>query len=134
SFSRAAIPLAASRVFSRRRQAFGVELPLRALFEEPSVAGFARRVEAALQGGETPAPPIVRVPRDRPLPLSFAQQRLWFLDRLEPGRAVYNVPMAVRLRGRLDVAALAAAFAGVARRHEVLRTVYRQAADGSAVQ
>src|ERR1051325_4542259 len=70
------------------------------------------------------APPIVPVTRDQALPLSFAQQRLWFLDRLGPERATYNVPMAIRLSGQLDVSALERAFGEIVRRHEALRTTF----------
>jgi len=79
------------------------------------------------------APPILPAPRDAPLPLSFSQQRLWFLDQLEPGTPFYNVPNAVRLSGRLDVAALAWSINEVVRRHEALRTTFA-AVDGQGVQ
>ena len=94
--------LLATQVVSRARQAFGVEVPLRALFEAPTVAGLAGRIEALRGAGRRAAPPIERVPREGPLPLSFAQQRLWLVDRLEPGSAAYNMPFALRLRGALD--------------------------------
>ncbi len=127
--------LLATRVVSRVRQAFGVELPLRALFEAPVVARLARRIEALLAGGEgTQAPPLVPLPRDgSPLPLSFAQQRLWFIDRLEPGSAAYNMPYALRLRGRFDPAVLERAVTEIVRRHETLRTVFREV-DGEPAQ
>ncbi|HSU82680.1 MAG TPA: amino acid adenylation domain-containing protein, partial [Thermoanaerobaculia bacterium] len=126
--------LLATQVTSRIQEVFGVILPLRALFEDPTVAGLASRVSAALAGGErAPAPPIERVPRDRPLPLSFAQQRLWFLDQLAPGSAVYNMPVALRLSGRLEIAALRASLSEVVRRHESLRTVF-PAVEGQPVQ
>ncbi|HEX2093151.1 MAG TPA: amino acid adenylation domain-containing protein, partial [Longimicrobiaceae bacterium] len=116
--------LLATRVVSRVREALGVELPVRALFEAPTVARLAARVEALLRdGGGAQAPPLVPVPRDgSPLPLSFAQQRLWFIDRLEPGSAAYNLPAALRVRGRLDLRALERALSEVVRRHESLRT------------
>ena len=92
--------LLATQVVSRIRKAFQVELPLRALFEAPTVAGLAERVERMQreQHGLL-APPIVPVPRNQRLPLSFAQQRLWFLDQLEPNNPRYNVPYIVRMKG-----------------------------------
>ncbi|MEW5927747.1 MAG: non-ribosomal peptide synthase/polyketide synthase [Gemmatimonadota bacterium] len=127
--------LLATRVVSRVREAFGVELPLRALFEAPTVEGAAARIEALqADGGGTPAPPLVALPRDgRPLPLSFAQQRLWFIDRLEPGSAAYNMPFALRLRGPFDPAVLERAVTEIVRRHETLRTVFA-VVDGGPVQ
>ncbi|HEX7242821.1 MAG TPA: amino acid adenylation domain-containing protein, partial [Longimicrobiaceae bacterium] len=127
--------LLATRVVARAQAALGTEIPLRALFEAPTVAGLAGRVEAALrEGAGVQAPPIVPVPRDgSPLPLSFAQARLWFIDRLEPGSAAYNMAFPLRLRGALDARALAGALTGLARRHESLRTVFA-AEDGEPVQ
>ena len=117
--------LLAARLVSRVRQAFAVELPLRRLFELPTLAAQAAEI-AALRRRELglPAAPPVR-PRPSGLrpPLSFAQQRLWFLDRLEPGSPLYNIRQAARAAGGLDVAALAWSLAEVARRHEALRTV-----------
>jgi amino acid adenylation domain-containing protein len=115
--------LLATRLISRVRGAFGVELPLRAVFEAPTVEGLAARVEALRrEGQETQAPPLVPVARDGTLPLSFAQQRLWFIGQLEPGSAAYNIPFALRLRGALDVGALERTLAAVVGRHETLRT------------
>jgi len=126
--------LLAPRVVSRLRGALGVELPLRALFEAPGVAGLAARVEAALRRDAGPqAPPLVPVPRNGPLPLSFAQQRLWFLDRMQPGSAAYNMPYALRLHGAADVPLLARALSAVVERHEALRTVFPEV-DGEPVQ
>ncbi len=122
--------LLATRVVSRVRAVLGAELPLRALFEAPTVAELAARV--SLDAG-TQSPPLKRAPRGAPLPLSFAQQRLWFLDRLEPGRASYNMPFALRVRGPLDVDALESALAELVRRHEPLRTVFREV-DGEPAQ
>jgi amino acid adenylation domain-containing protein len=122
--------LLATQVISRVREAFRVEVPLRALFEEPTVAGLAMAVEAALQERQGLAvPAIARVPRTGELPLSFAQQRLWFLDRLEPGSAAYNMPLAFRIEGRLQTSALAASLTGVVRRHESLRTTFDEAGE-----
>src|SRR6185369_6395198 len=102
---------------------FGVELPVRAVFEAPTVEGLAHRLE---RGKSAHGPAIERLPGEE-RPLSFAQQRLWFLDQLEPGTAVYNIPAAVEVTGRLEMAALAATFSEVMRRHEALRTVFRAA-------
>ena len=101
--------LLATRVDRRGcASAFGVELPLRGMFEAPTVAELARRVEAAAARpvGAERAAAAARSSGGGPAPLSFAQQRLWFLDQLEPGSAVYNMPLVLGLRGRLDVAAL----------------------------
>ncbi|HEX8271925.1 MAG TPA: condensation domain-containing protein, partial [Longimicrobiaceae bacterium] len=127
--------LLATQVVSRAVAALGVDIPLRALFEAPTVAGMAVRADAALREGVgMQAPPIVPIPRDgSPLPLSFAQQRLWFIDQLEPGSATYNMPFPLRLRGSLDVGALEGALAELVRRHESLRTVFGMV-DGEPVQ
>ncbi|HYH46476.1 MAG TPA: condensation domain-containing protein, partial [Thermoanaerobaculia bacterium] len=122
--------LLATQVLSRLREAFGIELPLRDLFEAPALSELAARIEAAClqkewRAGAGPPPPLVPVPRESLLPLSFAQERFWVLDRLEPGNPAYDMPGAFELAGALDVAALAAALNHVASRHEVLRTVLR---------
>ncbi|HEU4833207.1 MAG TPA: amino acid adenylation domain-containing protein [Pyrinomonadaceae bacterium] len=115
--------LLATQVVSRVQLAFAVELPLRMLFEAPTVAALAHRIEEArMAGQQLSVMPLERVERSGRLPLSFAQQRLWFMDQLEPESAAYNVPAAVRLRGALNVDALQRSFAEVVRRHEVLRT------------
>jgi amino acid adenylation domain-containing protein len=119
-FDRGGHSLLGVQIVSRVRKAFGVEIPLRALFEEPTVAGLARRIAAA--AGEEGPEPISGAAGAGPAPLSFAQQRLWFLSQLDPASPVYNLPAAVRLRGSLDVAALEHALAVVVRRHESLRT------------
>ena len=117
--------LLATQVVSRIRQAFQVELPLRALFEAPTVSRLSQRV-AGLQREQRGLQtlPLNPVSRLQPLPLSFAQQRLWFLDQLEPQNPLYNVPHVVRLRGRLNVAALEAGLQEIVRRHESLRTTF----------
>ncbi|MCP4662995.1 MAG: amino acid adenylation domain-containing protein, partial [bacterium] len=123
--------LLATQLVSRVRDTFEVELPLRVVFESPSVAGMAEALQAA--SAQDPAPPLVRIPREGglprdPVPLSFAQQRLWFLDRLVPENPFYNMPVALRLQGPLDVAALRRAFDEMVRRHEPLRTTFRSVA------
>ncbi|HYH78193.1 MAG TPA: amino acid adenylation domain-containing protein [Longimicrobium sp.] len=120
------------RVVGAVRDAFGVTLPLRALFDDPTLAALAARIAAAAEsaaGGDA-APPLVPVPRDAPLPLSFAQARLWFLQALEPGSSTYNMPFPLRLRGPLDVDALSRALTALAARHEVLRTRFERRAGG----
>ncbi|WP_164013943.1 non-ribosomal peptide synthetase [Pyxidicoccus trucidator] len=119
--------LLATRAVSKLRGAFGVELPLRELFEAPTVVALAARIERLRRtGSSVPAPPLrPRADRTAAPPVSFAQQRLWFLDQLEPGSASYNVPAAVRLTGPLDAQALERSFQELLRRHESLRTTFR---------
>ncbi|HZF08424.1 MAG TPA: amino acid adenylation domain-containing protein [Thermoanaerobaculia bacterium] len=130
--------LLATRVASRVRSAFGVEIPLSLLFEAPTLAGLAARIEATLraEGADDPAPPLLPVPRDGDLPLSFPQERLWFLDQLEPESPFYNIAGAVRLAGALAVPALERSLAEVVARHEALRTTFTVSvgAGGVAVQ
>jgi amino acid adenylation domain-containing protein len=117
--------LLATQLISRVRESFGVELPLRLLFERPTVAALAEGVDDALAAGAgTAAAPLVPVARGEDLPLSFAQARLWFLEQLQPGTPTYNMPSAVRFRGPLDVAALRRSLREVVRRHEPLRTTF----------
>ncbi|HEX2190457.1 MAG TPA: amino acid adenylation domain-containing protein, partial [Longimicrobiaceae bacterium] len=125
--------LLATRLVSRVQEEFGVELALDAVFEVPTVAGLAEKVEALLTLGAAGVPPIRPAPRDAPLPLSFAQERMWVLGRLEPGNPMYNVPAGNWLRGPLDVRAAERALAEIVRRHEVLRTVYAET-DAGPVQ
>ncbi len=127
--------LMATQVISRVKSAFGVELPVKALFEGGTVAGLTEHVEKArrMAALKELAPPLVRVERDRDLPLSFAQQRLWFFDQLEPGNLFYNLPNAIRLSGSLNVEALRSALNEIVRRHEVLRTSFGTR-DGKPVQ
>jgi amino acid adenylation domain-containing protein len=120
--------LKAMQVVSRVRRALQVELPLTVLFQEPTVAGLARRLEGGL-GAEIP-PPLVPMPRDGDAPLSFDQERLWFLDQLHPGSPLYVIPLAVRWSGPLSPAVLARSLSAIVRRHEVLRSIFSAAADG----
>ena len=113
--------LLATQLISRVRNVFSVEVPLRALFEAPTVATFAEYVSAALNG-ETSSEPITPIERNRDLPLSFAQQRLWFLDQLENHGSVYNIPIAVSICGPLSPGVMRKAIAAILDRHEVLRT------------
>jgi hypothetical protein len=124
--------LLATQVVSRVRRLLGAEIGVRAVFEAPTIEGLARLIDDILpeRPGSNP-PALARRGRSEGelLPLSFPQRRLWFLDRLQPGASVYNMPMAYRLRGALDPAALAAAVGELARRHESLRTRFATADD-----
>ncbi|HEX6042084.1 non-ribosomal peptide synthetase [Longimicrobium sp.] len=125
--------LRATQVISRIRDAFGADLPLRALFEDATVAGLAARATAARAGGPAALPPLVPQPRDGDIPLSFAQQRFWFVEQLGSAANAYIIPLALRLRGPMDVDAFRRALSGLVARHESLRTVFRMK-DGQAVQ
>jgi amino acid adenylation domain-containing protein len=127
--------LLASQVLARIRETFRVDLPLRNLFEEPTVQGMARRVDMALRGERgLEMPPLVPIPRDREFPLSFAQERLWFMDQLEPGSPAYNILQALRIAGPLQEGSLEAALNEMVRRHETLRTCFPPGGDGLARQ
>ncbi|CAA9346511.1 MAG: Polyketide synthase modules and related proteins, partial [uncultured Gemmatimonadetes bacterium] len=122
--------LLAVRVVSRVRQALGVEVTLGDLFARPVLADFARALPSA---GGAPLPAIEPADRGQPLPLSFAQQRLWFLEQMGAGGRAYHIPAGLRLRGELDAEALARALDRIVERHEALRTVFPQV-DGEPVQ
>ncbi|HVR98011.1 MAG TPA: amino acid adenylation domain-containing protein [Thermoanaerobaculia bacterium] len=124
-FERGGDSLLATQLMSRVRKTFEVELPVRMLFEAPTVSELAARIERAIQGGDRPeAPPIVPVPRTEDLPLSFAQERLWVMHQLDPQSAAYNSSAPLRLKGPLNERALARALDEIVRRHEILRTVF----------
>ncbi|WP_394841998.1 amino acid adenylation domain-containing protein [Pendulispora brunnea] len=110
--------LQAVQVVSRIGEAFGRTVPLSAIFERPTVAELAEWIELA----ERTASPALSLQATTQLQLSFAQQRLWFLHSLNPGRAEYNIPAAIALRGALDVERLRAALGHLVERHEALRT------------
>jgi amino acid adenylation domain-containing protein len=115
--------LLATQVISRVRNTLAVELPLRSLFETPTVASFAQQVENSLHSGQSISDqPLLPISRSSNLPLSFAQARLWFLDQLQPNSAFYNIPTALRLSGQLNVTALESNINEIIRRHEALRT------------
>ena len=123
--------LIAMRVVSQIRRATGVELPLRALFDAPTIAMLAERLERQAPG--TAAREIARRTGSSPCPLSFAQERLWFLDQLSPGTPLYNLPCSLHLKGRIDPAVLEASLNEIVRRHEALRTTFGLI-DGRPVQ
>ncbi|HEX2090929.1 MAG TPA: amino acid adenylation domain-containing protein [Longimicrobiaceae bacterium] len=115
--------LLGAQLIARTRDATGAELPLRTLFDAATVARFAERVDEALRGARgTVRPPLLPVARGGELPLSFAQERLWFLDRLRPGSAAYTMPAALRFTGPLDTGALRRALDRIVERHEALRS------------
>jgi amino acid adenylation domain-containing protein/FkbM family methyltransferase len=120
--------LLATQVISRLRGSLGVEVPLRMIFEAPTVRGLAAAAEA-LGAGRTPPPVRPGTPRERRRP-SYAQKRLWFLDRLEPESAAYNLPSSIRLRGSLDAVALRRSLTEVVRRQEALRTRFEEGPEG----
>ncbi|MBY4128508.1 amino acid adenylation domain-containing protein [Rhodococcus fascians] len=122
--------LSATRLAARIGTAFDVSFRARQVFEDPTVSGLATAVSGLDRGENEPLRPQRRPDR---IPLSFAQQRMWFINRFDPESLAYNVPLAIRLSGALDVSALTAAIGDVIRRHEVLRTVYPEF-DGSGFQ
>jgi amino acid adenylation domain-containing protein len=123
--------LLAIQVVSRIRQALQVELPLRTIFEKPTIAGLVESIETINRTERDQAPLPLSVSRSNTLPLSFAQERLWFLDQLASG--AFNSYSATHLGGRLDAATLEQSLNEIVRRHESLRTDYR-IADGQLVQ
>ncbi|CAM2005622.1 non-ribosomal peptide synthetase [Acanthopleuribacter pedis] len=114
--------LTATRVIAQAREHFAVALSVRHMFEAPTVARLAELVAELQQSGQTLLPPLNPAPTEVPLPLSFAQQRLWFLQACHPGSSAYNIPAALRLRGKLNQAALRDALATLIARHPILRT------------
>ncbi len=126
--------LLAAQVISRVRETFHVELSLRNLFLKPTVEGLAENIEKSLKAGEQiELGRIERASREGDLPLSFSQQRLWFLDQMAGSTPYYNITSRVHLQGELNFDALQQAFSEIVRRHEVLRTTFAKV-DGRPVQ
>ncbi|AFZ12486.1 amino acid adenylation domain protein [Crinalium epipsammum PCC 9333] len=136
----------AMQVISRLRDIFQTELPLRSLFEFPTVAGMAQKIEimrpqqlisesvnAKHPQAETSIPPLKRLPRPEVIPVSFTQQRLWFLEQLTPGSAKYNLPLALEFKGLVNLTALQQSCQAIIQRHEILRTNF-SAVNGEPVQ
>ena len=126
--------LLATQVVSRMHNLFGIELPLQTLFENTTIAQLGKQVEALIKKGpKLDAPPLAPAPREGALPLSYAQQRLWFIDQLQPGSAFYNLPFGLRLSGMIEMRALRMSLDEIVRRHEGLRTCFHLR-DGHPVQ
>ncbi|MBA3260828.1 MAG: amino acid adenylation domain-containing protein, partial [Gemmatimonadales bacterium] len=126
--------LKATQVMSRVREAFHVELPVHSVFAFPTVARLAEVIEQAAREGVSPqAPPLQPVPRDGGLPLSFSQERAWFIQHLNPANMAYHFQATVRFTGPLDVAVLEQSLSEIVRRHEILRTTF-PAVDGRPTQ
>jgi amino acid adenylation domain-containing protein/non-ribosomal peptide synthase protein (TIGR01720 family) len=126
-FSLGGHSLLAAQLISRIRRTFQLELPLITIFEQPTLAGLANGLTRAAQTTSEPQLPLSPVTHDQPLPLSYVQERLWFLDQLTPGNPTYNIASALRLQGPLMIAALIQSVNEVIRRHAILRTTFSNA-------
>lgn len=127
--------LLASQLASRINEQFSVQLPVSTIFEYPCLENLAQRIEEERKQnqGIVPTVSLTSVSRDAPLPVTHAQQRMWFLNQLEPDNPAYHIPGQLRLTGQLDLLALKESFRALVKRHEALRTVFRQA-EGEVVQ
>jgi amino acid adenylation domain-containing protein len=117
--------LLAAQVTARIQDAFGVRIHLRAFFEQPTVSGLAGEIAKAKQEPQWADIPLTTVEKNKPLPVSFAQQRLWFVSQLEQESAAYNIAIALRVNGGLDLEAFSRVVREIVRRHQVLRTTYK---------
>ncbi|MBT6048445.1 MAG: amino acid adenylation domain-containing protein, partial [Candidatus Scalindua sp.] len=125
--------LKATQVISRIHDFFHIDLTVRVMFEAPTIAELARHVDKTVINNRSNIPPLTKASRERELPLSFAQSRIWFIDRMEGSSVEYNMPEALRLKGDLDITALERAIHEIVRRHESLRTHFEEI-DGRPVQ
>jgi amino acid adenylation domain-containing protein len=126
--------LLVTQVLARVRECLKVEIPIRTIFEAPTLAQFARFIEEQLSHGqESELATIKRVARDGELPLSYSQQRMWFFEKLSSGMGAFNIALGVRLTGHLSVSALEQTFSEIMRRHEAFRTVFPEV-DAQPVQ
>ena len=131
-FERGGHSLLATQLVSRIREAFNVEVLLRVIFERPTIADLAEEVTRLCRGERKTSviPPIVRVPRDQPLPLSYSQQRMWLMYRLAPEGTAYNMPFASRQMGPLNKSALRCTIDAICSRHEAFRTTFTMTGEG----
>jgi len=126
--------LTATQVISRVEDSFHVQLPISVFFETPTVANLAEHIQNMRAKGKIlELPPIVRLDRSRPIPCSFAQERIWFVHQLDPNGSAYNIGLSVKLKGLLDRSALRECLCEVFRRHEAFRTVF-SAIDNQPIQ
>ncbi|HEY2963721.1 MAG TPA: amino acid adenylation domain-containing protein, partial [Pyrinomonadaceae bacterium] len=117
--------LLATRIVSRIRESFQIELPVRSLFESPTLMEMSQRIESVMRSGSSMAAPAIKpMPDDGEIPLSFAQQRLWFLNQLMPGSNAYNLPAEMVIDAQVNVGAFQQVLSEVMRRHEALRTTF----------
>jgi amino acid adenylation domain-containing protein len=116
--------LTATQVISRLPGAFQIELPLHDLFDSPTIAELAEKIDAARQAVSSSVSSQALFERNGNLPLSFAQERLWFMEQLEPGQPFNNIPVVLRLEGALNVGALEKSVSEIVRRHKTLRTIF----------
>ncbi|MGE3979578.1 MAG: amino acid adenylation domain-containing protein, partial [Nitrospira sp.] len=124
--------LLATQLVSRIRELFEVDISLQMLFERPTISALAEEVTRLRQSHQSasPLPPIIPVPRDQPLPLSYSQQRMWLMHQLAPPSTAYNMPFASRQMGRLNKAALRSTIDAICTRHEAFRTTFMMSGDG----